>query len=450
MLRILCRLLPLLGLLLPLSGCMSCRAAKNGNACAPNLSEKSFRPMERGDAESGLHDLTVPGTVAELNQREPSAPHYRGLAPRECQCRASAASSVANLLDQERQAVTEHLAWCPKSKRLADMKDAILLHAALEARNQSAGSALEVYYRLAEAEARWQLLQESFFALDSALAKTRDLMAQGFKVRLDVDDLQRQRLATQAESTQLQLGILQLNDELRRLLGVDDCRDDWRFWPTLEGEESLARWALDEEVRQGLAHRPQLQLLRTLPARLDARTLPAAQMLLRSFNGLLGMSEPTAQRPRLGLLLAFMSAAGGVELDKSRQQLRHYRDEREREVARDIRQAVRAVHAGIDLVVLARERVRIRRDKFDDLRAKEDKGLTAFAEITQAHLDWLKARDEAIKETASLKIAQAKLKQEQGLLAAECGCGADDGGTTSDDASDDAEKHTKDAVDSDS
>lgn len=427
MLRMLCRLLLLL-VMLPLLGCVFgtiCRCSKSMPAeeHAPGHPDSLLRPIQRDGSDQGYHSLPMPLTLQQLHERDKPVPRYRGLTARECQCLAAAASSSGNLLDEERKAVSEHEYWCAKAQKLADVKESILLHAALEARNQSAGSALVLFYRLGEAEARWELLQESIREIDAGLAKTRDLSKQGLKVSLDVEELVRQRMTFQADVTQLQLAIAQINSELRRLLNFEECRDDWRFWPVIDFNAPLEPLSMEAAVHDGLSQRPQLKLLRILPDDLDARTLPAVQAMLRSFNGLLGMSEP--QRPQGTLLLAFLSAADRTELDKSQRQLQQYRDERERTITQDIQQAVRTVHAQIELVVLARERVRIRKQQLTVLEDKEAKGIASFAELMVARLEWLRSRDTVIREVSALQIAQVKVKQEQGVLAAECGCGDD-------------------------
>lgn len=442
MLRMLCRLLVFLALL-PLAGCVFgtiCRCSKSDDVNGtPGHADDLLRPMQRGGNEPGYHALPVPLTLQELQKHEKPVPHYRGLTAFECQCLAATTSSVGNLLDEERKAVSEHDYWCPKAQRLASLKEAILLHAALEARNQSAGAALELYYRLGEAEARWELLQESIREIDSALVHTKDLARQGIRVQIDVDEMLRQRLAAQAEATQLQLVITQLNSDLRRLLNFEECHDEWRFWPCIDFNAPVETVCMETAVSEGLSRRPQLKLLRSLPDDLDARTLPAVQALLKSFNGLLGMSEP---RQKSSLLLAFLSAADRTEVEKSRRQLNQYREERERTIAQDIQQSVRTVHAQIELVVLARERVRIRRARLANLEGKQAKGITPFSDILTARLELIRARDEAIKEVTALKLAQVKLKQDQGVLAAECGCGNDipadhhDKPTEADDTSD--------------
>src|SRR5207302_1699969 len=95
--------------------------------------------------------------------------------------------------------------------------------------------------------------------------------------------------------------------------------------------------------------------------------------------------------------------------------------DRERAAVMEIRQAASALACQAQLVVLARQRVESFHVRVKEMEDKSKQGLASFVEVTQAHLEWLRARGDLIKEVMAWHIARVKLKQAQGILAAECG-----------------------------
>ena len=85
--------------------------------------------------------------------------NYRALGPAECQCLAAQASQLGKLFDGERPALAanESAGGCC-SRTDNTLSYDVLCTAALEARNRSAGDALNAYYLLAQNEARLDLV----------------------------------------------------------------------------------------------------------------------------------------------------------------------------------------------------------------------------------------------------------------------------------------------------
>jgi hypothetical protein len=416
MLRCLCMLLSLTTLI---AWYGSALAQSAPTACPEPLENRA--PRERGQLEKTLADVPVKLGVAEALHDLPAAKPYRPLTDRECECRAAAEATLANLFANELQSVGGRHAKL-FGDRLRRLQITILTHSEAEARNQSAGAALELFYRLAEAEARWELLRESITALDSAVAKARELTRQGIMPTGDSEDLLRQRIDLQADALQLHQGIERLNAELKVLLGITGCdSDEWRIWPALELPEEIAAVDPAAALAQGLANRPALALVRLLPDVLTLDTLPAARMLLTSYNALLGGDNP-AKRLKVCALVELLAKAicGRAELEKYRTQLQLLALEREQAVLKEIRLAAQAVNLAREHVALAREVVRVRKDRLIDVDAKAAKGIASFKDTTTARTDWLKARGDLAKAAAELLTARAKLREAQGLLGQEC------------------------------
>jgi outer membrane protein TolC len=348
------------------------------------------------------------------------------LTARECLCRAAGASSVAALLDQEAQAVSatapRSLLGCRQGDRLADVHQSILRASAAEARNQAAATALELYYRLMEAQRRWQLVQDSLQQLTDALDKSADLERHGLKLPVDAEEFRRQKLQLEADQVQLQVAIERLDGDLRRALGWGAHAGGGPLWPATDFEVCADPMDVHEVVSLGLAGRPELVQLRQLEHQLDGQTLPAVRQLLRASNGLLGGAEQRARPCRPAVLQKVKQCLGAdpPDLVARRQQLARYRADREQAIALEIHQAVRAVQGQTQVVFLARARAASWQKKVQELEERRAQGLVSFAETTQTNLEWSRARGDVLQAVTVWQLARVKLKQALGLLVQEC------------------------------
>jgi hypothetical protein len=196
-------------------------------------------------------------------------------------------------------------------------------------------------------------------------------------------------------------------------------------WPAIPLDDNPSPPDEGEAVQIALAHLPELVLRRYLLQELDADTLPAARQALQASNPLLG-SAPAAEGGIKSLLLivALRRMAGdGAEVESRRSQMAKSLAEREDATVGDIRQAVRAVTAHLDLAALARARVASWQTKVAELDEKVGRGITSFAEMVVAKQEWLKARGDLMSELMAWQIARVKLRLAEGLLAEECGYG---------------------------
>ena len=122
------------------------------------------------------------------------------------------------------------------------------------------GSALELYYHLAEAEGKVDLLGRGEAELNSAMPKTRDMTAQKLKPPVALDIWTRQLLSMQSDQTQAEMTVNQLNVQLRQLLGLSDA-DNWRIWNPELYDVTESEVDVEAAVAEGLSTRPELQLL---------------------------------------------------------------------------------------------------------------------------------------------------------------------------------------------
>jgi outer membrane protein TolC len=334
---------------------------------------------------------------------------------------------MANLLDAERQGVTQQAAHSGllhshKEREVTDMREEVLFHTAEEIRNRNAGTALELYYHLVETEAKADLAEQSLQILRDVSNKLLEMKKKGLRLPVDYQTLVRQEIDVQIQQTQLQQAIDQLNSELIGLLGLHGCTPEERLWPADDFRIANEAIAVEDAVAQGLAQRPELVLLRELDPKLNLRTLPAARQFAQSVNPLLGMSGK--QSPLLLRIILLRALRGGFgdpfELEVRRQQLEQQRAHREEAVAQEIRQAVRTLASQQQLVVLNRDKRRSWETKVQELEDRSRQGLASETDVALAKLDTLRARGEIVKEVMAWHIARAKLQQAQGILPLHC------------------------------
>src|SRR5262249_16871290 len=156
-----------------------------------------------------------------------------------------------NLVSQTQPTPTHGLRRKPDQDALRrrSFEQRVRYWVALDARNRSAGTALELYFRLAEAEVSADLLRET----QSVLAATIDQMEKGrekgIKWPVEVATFQRSRIETATQADELELRIRQLNVELKSRLGLPDSPGA-RLWPTKDWP--VAPVALDADAAVGV------------------------------------------------------------------------------------------------------------------------------------------------------------------------------------------------------
>jgi hypothetical protein len=406
------RLMAIVVLATGLAGCSHMRnCAPSG--CAP---ASELPAIERGNVEAGIRAL--PTRVAGATE---PARSYRAMTPGQCLCLAVAAAPAAQLQQQEIQLASARSAPSPAgSDCLTALRRDVLLYSSLEIQNQMAGSALEAFYHLAEAEGKADLLAQSLTELGNAQRETQQMVSRGLKPPVTADVWARQVLSAQGDAIQAQITIGKLNADLRGLTGLRDATD-WRIWNPDAYQVTDTPVDVDAAIAEGLSSRPELLLLRRLIQDSSPATMSLVREVLKSIHPLLGLTaRPVVHVLTQALAIAGVEPAGGIEADTRRRQLSQYLCDREAAVADEIRQAAAAVRYRTQIVALASARERSWADKTNEVRSRQQQGLASFAEVASTNLDWLKARADVIQEVMAWHIAWVKLRQAQGLLPADC------------------------------
>jgi len=361
-----------------------------------------------------------------------SPPSYKALTDRDCQCRAADVSARARRYDDEAdeaEQLAAHplLACLPAYERVLVLKVDVNRAKAAEDRNSVAGQALNVFYKLIEAEAKVDLQHESMNVVGEAIAKARDLQDKGLRSAEDVENLERQMSDLRADGVRLQMNIVDLNIELNKFLDLDvsTCCCKARFWPIYEPHFQPHAPDCQAAVAEGLAKRPELFMLQRIIEEMTVENFPPVRKLLHSVKELLGLGDDSAPCQKLADLRAKFCGTGrsAEELCTRRGQVEEHRAERVRAITAEITQAVHDLERQAQVVALVRERATMWQRRIADLEAKFKRALATFAEVTDARLQWIKARGDLIKEVVAWERLLVQLHFHQGVLPQDCHLG---------------------------
>jgi hypothetical protein len=256
-------------------------------------------------------------------------------------------AEVANALEAERHG-QRHDAHHPLVESLSERQrlyETVTGYAAEEVRNRRAGDALEAYYRLAEAEGRADLIREALAELQAVIDRARDLQKRGVVGPEAAEAALRQWAKSRGDQVELDVVIDQLNGQLKEMDNLAcDPETDYRIWPTdpllVTGEDPDPGHCAAE----GLARRADLNLLRSLSAGLDTRTLPVATQALSTVSTLLGgpaggckcLTDPAAK---------ILPCLKNEAVETARGQVNALLQARERQAVQEITTAARLVAA---------------------------------------------------------------------------------------------------------
>jgi hypothetical protein len=398
-------------------GCLA-HALLGGCASPPEAAHEpaTLLPLtQRGRVEVGVaSDGELLSTPSELHP-----PAYRALSADECQCLAARNAEVANVLEEAGQSQphdANHLTFASSSKR-RDLYETVTEYAAEEVRNRRAGDALEAYYRLAEAEGRADVLREGLTELQAAIDRARDFQKRGVVGPEAAEAALRRWAESRGDLVELDVRIDLLNGQLKEMDNLAcDAQPCYRIWPTdpllVTGEDPDPGCC----VAEGLARRPDLNLLRALQAGLNARTLPVVSQALSTVSTLLGGPAGGCKELKdLATHLLPCLLNGAVET--ARAQVDELLQARERQAAQEITTAARLVAERRVQAALASLRAKLAGRKVKDLEERFNKGYDVRTELTQARLDAFKDRSDEVHAAADFLVACARLKQAMGLLA---------------------------------
>jgi len=351
----------------------------------------------------------------------PRTPGNYHLLPKvECQCLAARASKLGNLFDGERRA----LAAKDQGHKFCSHEDNSLTYdvlrtAALEARNRSAGDALNEFYLLALNEGRLDILHHSLVEVRQSAERIETMRRQGLKMPLDDGLLARNEIELRDQQAQVIGGVTQLNMHLWELIGLVPTMPYERLWPQADLDVQVAPQDIEAAVQYGLATRPELGMLRRMQRSLDVDSLGSARAALSQLSPLLGLAPQSHECDGLFSSLKKLHEAR-EELPARRRQINQYAVQREREVAVEIRQAAEMVDVRLRQVALAKENRDLLLRRRSDAETRAQTGGANFADVTAARIAVWQAEGDLLEKVVNWRIALVKLAQAQGILVAEC------------------------------
>ncbi len=390
-----------------------CHAAGGPRPAAP-LAAPELPTVERRLAPIDLSRL--PEDVTQAAPAAPPGPYYR-LTAEECHRLACARSAAGRLIDEAAAGPPQH-PLDPTPRAVDDLRAAAAAQMSREARQRTAAAALDLYYQLLEAELLSDVLADTQAEVDELVRAGEVTAEKGFKESAQFLTLRRQQVELRADRAKLRAGVRRLNTELKALTGLDHLPG----FLLPADPIAVTPEALDPEraVRVGLATRPDLQLIRTLIAGLDARTVDAVRQALAGLVPQLGAINAATRVLSPGLR-AFIPHLAQPDVHSLRRQLRTYQADQEREAERDIRTAIDEWASERELVAVAARRVRLESDRVRELEVKRQAGAAVETDYRLARLDLLKAQANLVREVVKWKRADVKARRAMGLLCGEDG-----------------------------
>ena len=337
------------------TGCA--RHALQGRGCARGvLTDDALDIVERGTLPVDADRVErLPAVDGQLGYPRPPG-NYHALSKAECQCLAVRASQLGNLFDGERRALAarEEAKHCSHEDN--SLTYDVLRTAALEARNRSAGDALNVYYQLELNEARHDLLGRSVSEIGLAVKNLDQLRRQGLKLPSD-DQFTRREFELRDQQVQVDGAVTQFDMQLWQQIGLRPSAPYERLWPTDPLTAVVEPQDIEAVVQLGLMTRPEVGMLRRLRRNLDGDSLGSARSALSQLSPLLGLAPQSKECDGLFGLLGKLQKLHEAkrELPERRRQVNQYAQNREQEIAVEIREAAEMVDVRLRQVSLAKE-----------------------------------------------------------------------------------------------
>lgn len=386
--------------------------------------QATVNPPEVADPTPTELDLTgLPSTTLPPSSSRPD----RALGERECLDLAARNSTLGNLFDQKARDCCATGNDSPSAGQgpgvppsPGGMQGEMLGVAAIEARNASVGTAMELYYRLAQAQAQRGVVDEGLAVIERALNEGKLLEAKGVKAPETFETLRRRTFKLRDEQAELDRGIAQLSAELRRRLNLGPQHEEWRVRAVLSVKVDPTVVEPEAAIREGLNRRPELSLLRRLDQQQSTQTLKALQTALGAVAPLLAMSCRPETPSALALLHAVLGRGGaepdGAEQTSIRALWDVYRLDREQEIVKEVRVAANDLHAHVNQVIVARDQLTDWTRELERLQAQQAKGIANYGERVEAELKRLEALSTLWEKVFAWEIASVKLRQAQFTL----------------------------------
>lgn len=402
--------------LLAAGGCAG-RDCCTSTKCCPPAVDRSFdcRATQRPAIVADVSLISAPIEAPLL----PGPGHYCALEEREAQCLAATNAPIANLLVREAAAVRLQRSGCLSGSDPGLTSQLLELHA-IQKRNEAASSALQLFFRLIEAEGGASNLERREQQVDSLLADIAHLQKQGILSPVSKSEIEGQRVELWHKQAEVQATITKLNYQLQDVLGVELAHDA-HFGPQADLAVTTLMSDGRAAVSVAMSQRADLAALRLAATRGSAGSTAAARLVLQMAGAGLGTTPSAPCSCVMALLMAHSSDCEGPIRS---QQMCALLDDRERAVQHETLGAVALVETRYVQIGLTKRRVELLTEHVHALEEQQKSASGSVAAVRKARLDLLAAEQDLLHDVIEWKIAQVKLKEAQGLLSVECGYGA--------------------------
>lgn len=349
--------------------------------------------------------------VSPLSGVQFEARSYCRLTVQQAQCLAATNAPLARLLEQEAQALEAQPGGLHRDRCSQQDLQQILYLQATHERNRAAAAALQLFFRLAEAEAGVDNVKARLEELSKLLADVQRLQAAGVASTLSQATVEAQQLELVHKQVDLEGTIDELNHQLVNLLGVEPPPEK-RLWPDADLKVNPAVPSVEASQQLAFEQRADLAALR-LAADQD---LDVMRALLGQTNAGLGMALGGCR----ALSLLHVAARREEECVRG-DQLSSAADEQERTIEHDVASAVATIEARLMQIGLSKRRLEaVERQHERTLQKRQIDPAAAF-EARRAKLEVLAAEQDLMHDVIEWKLAAVKLRELQEELAMECG-----------------------------
>ena len=334
------------------------------------------------------------------------------LSAEECAQLACIHSSTARLIDIAAREPTTSLNFGAMAAT-DELRHQVSIPLQRFARSETAGAALTLYYSLLEAELVAGRLDALERIVDELIRINETIISSGGDEPDDFDSLRKQHVKLIQQRLKLEASIVELNIELKALIGLDSTPG--RVMPTDRIEVVPEPLDATQAVRIALASRGDLQALRILNAGLDAKTFRAVQQVVSGLFPPLG-ALTVATRVVVPGLQSIFPILADPDVESARRKLQAYLVDRERDIAKQIHAAILDWNTQRDLVGIAKHDFQSETERLRQLTVRRDNGAEVESQWQAARIDTLQAEIELHRATLRWKRADVKLRQLMGLF----------------------------------
>jgi hypothetical protein len=334
---------------------------------------------------------------------------YCNLPEAEAQCLAAGNASLAKLLEGEAEALAAQPQEILHRRRSRECLQEVLQLQAAHERNRAAAAALQLHFRLAEAEGGAANIKLRLTEVAELLHDVQRLQAAGVDSTLSQATVEAQQTDLVHKQVDLEVTIEDMNHQLANLLGTEPPPGT-RFWPTVDLKVDPTVPDLDTACHIALQQRADLAAIE----RASTCDLSAMRTMLRQSGVGLGVSPAKC----LAMLHFFTKHR---ERDVREDQLATTLDDQRRTLGHDLARAISSIETRLAQIGLSQHRRELLQRQLERVEKKRQIDPAAGFEARKARLDVLAADQDVLHDVIEWKLATLKLRELQGDLAIQCG-----------------------------